>query len=55
MDISSLRNELNANRNKVLGMNKEDFISAMQNMEKPVYEAKVKLQEAIDEVRNSFK
>ena len=55
MSISTVKSDLDANRNKILAMPKDEFIGAMKDIEKSAYDARVKVQESIDAAKNSFK
>lgn len=55
MSISTVKSDLDANRNKILAMPKDEFINSMKDIEKSAYDARVKVQESIDEVKNIFK
>ena len=48
MSISTVKSDLDANRNKILAMPKDEFISAMKDIEKSAYDARVKVQESIE-------
>jgi len=56
MSISTVKSDLDANRNKILAMPKDEFIGAMKGpLKKSAYDARVKVQESIDAAKNSFK
>lgn len=55
MSISTVKSELDANRNKILAMPKDEFVNAMKDIEKSAFDARVKLQESIDDARNNLK
>lgn len=52
--INKNLNELDTNMDSILNMSKEDFTNKMKELEKSSYEARVKLQNSIEEAQNSL-
>ncbi|HHD2752526.1 TPA: hypothetical protein ACOTG0_001308 [Clostridium perfringens] len=55
MSISNVQNELKANKDKLMAMPADEFVNSMKDIEKSAYDARVKLQQSIDDVKNTFK
>lgn len=53
--ISNVQTELKANKDKLMAMPADQFVNAMKDIEKPAYDARVKLQQSIEDVKNTFK